>query len=719
MNMSCGEAAKSHRGNGGFFKGGNGMTRGKNLKVGVDVGGTFTDLILVDPLTGRFVISKTLTTPQDPSQAIETTLTEACVQAGNSIREIDTVVHGTTLVTNALIERKGDRTALITTEGFRDSIEIGRENRYDLYDLMIELPKPLVPRYLRFGVPERTLATGAILTPLDILYIERLTGELAANGIVAIAISFLNSFANPATEQQARESILRVSPNMRVSISSEVSPTIREFERTSTTIANVYVQARVEKYLRDLQQRLAALTFDGSFLMMLSNGGVATLETAVAFPIRLLESGPAAGALAAASYGSACGYPDLVSFDMGGTTAKFCVIEDGKPLIAYEFEFDRIYRFRKGSGLPATVPVIEMVEIGAGGGSIARVNSLGLLKVGPDSAGADPGPVCYGRGATEPTVTDADLVLGYLDPAFFLGGRMALNLEATNQAIQERIASPLGLSTEQAAWGIHQIVNETMAGAARSHILERGKDPRTQPLFAFGGAGPVHAYRIAQALGSPRLIVPLGAGIMSTVGFLSAPAAFDFVRPWRTTLDGVDWGHADSILSQMTAQGRNLLSASGVSEQDIRVEYSVDMRYVGQGHEIVVPLPAQELSSKERAATLSRSFQEAYVKLYQRPGPKVPLEVLNWRVTVTGPQPEFKFLIDDLGDAVPVKGTRRAYFPELGGFAEAPVLNRYGMSRGYSFTGPAIVEERESTAIIGPGASAQIDGQWNLIVEIV
>jgi N-methylhydantoinase A len=694
------------------------MTEGKTLKVGVDIGGTFTDLILVDPHTGRFVISKTLTTPQDPSQAIETALMDASVQAGNSIREIGTIVHGTTLVTNALIERKGDRTALITTEGFRDSIEIGRENRYDLYDLMIELPKPVVPRYLRFGVPERTLATGEIFTPIDIRYVERLTHELAANHVVAIAVTFLNSFANPATEQQAREAILRVAPTMRVSISSEVSPTIREFERTSTTIANVYVQARVEKYLRELQQRLEALTFHGSFLMMLSSGGVATLETAIAFPIRLLESGPAAGALAAASYGSLCGYPNLVSFDMGGTTAKFCVIEDGKPLVAHEFEFDRIYRFRKGSGLPATMPVIEMVEIGAGGGSIARVNSLGLLKVGPDSAGADPGPVCYGRGATEPTVTDADLVLGYLDPAFFLGGRMALNLEATNRAIQERIASPLGLSVEQAAWGIHQIVNETMAGAARSHVLERGKDPRTQPLFAFGGAGPVHAYRIAQALGSPRLIVPLGAGIISTVGFLSAPTAFDFVRPWRTTLDGLDWSHADCILSQMTARGRNLLNASGIPDQDICVEYSVDMRYVGQGHEIVVPLPAQDLSPQERVSALARSFQEAYLRLYQRPGPNVAQEVLNWRVTVTGPQPEFKLLIEDLGDAAPVKGTRQAYFPELGGFTEVPVLNRYGMNRGYTFTGPAIVEERESTAIVGPGASAHIDSQWNLIVEL-
>jgi N-methylhydantoinase A len=694
------------------------MKERNTLKAGVDIGGTFTDLILVDGATGRFVIGKTLTTPQDPSLAIETALLDAAERAKISIGELDAIVHGTTLVTNALIERKGDPTALITTEGFRDSIEIGRENRYDLYDLMIELPKPLVPRYLRFGVPERTLSHGAIFQALDIAYVERLARELADNGIVAIAVTFLNSFANPTTEQQAREAILRVAPQMRVSISSEVSPTIREFERTSTTIANVYVQARVERYLRDLEQRLKSLAFDGSFLMMLSSGGVATLDTAIAFPIRLLESGPAAGALAAASYGAACGYPNLVSFDMGGTTAKFCVIEDGKPLIAHEFEFDRIYRFLKGSGLPATIPVIEMVEIGAGGGSIARVNSLGLLKVGPDSAGADPGPVCYGRGATEPTVTDADLVLGYLDPAFFLGGRMKLDLSATHRAIEDRIATKLGLSMEQAAWGIHQIVNETMAGAARAHVLERGKDPQRQPLFAFGGAGPVHAYRIAQALGSPRLIVPLGAGIMSTLGFLSAPTAFDFVRPWRTLLDAMNWQHADDILSQMAAQGRNLLNASGIDDDQIQIEYSVDMRYVGQGHEIVVPLPPQELAVAERAAALTRSFQEAYLQLYQRPGPPVPQEIMNWRVAVTGPKPEVRLLVEDLGDAVAVKGTRSAYFPECGGYAQVPVLNRYGMQRGYAFTGPAIVEERESTAIIGLGASCQIDEQWNLIVEL-
>jgi N-methylhydantoinase A len=691
--------------------------RNTQLKAGVDIGGTFTDLIMVDATTGRFVIGKTLTTPQDPSLAIETALLDAAQRSGFSLDQFDAIIHGTTLVTNALIERKGDRTALITTQGFRDIIEIGRENRYDLYDLTIESPKPLVPRYLRFGVPERTLSSGDILEPLDTAYLGRLTRELAENGIVAIAVTFLNSFANPATEKQARDAILNIAPHMRVSLSSEVSPTIREFERTSTTIANVYVQARVEKYLRDLAHRLEKLAFHGNFYMMLSSGGVATLDTAISFPIRLLESGPAAGALAAAAYGAACGYADLVSFDMGGTTAKFCVIEDNKPRIAHEFEFDRIYRFRKGSGLPTTIPVIEMVEIGAGGGSIARINSLGLLKVGPDSAGAEPGPVCYGRGATEPTVTDADLLLGYLDPAFFLGGRMELDLEGARRAIHDCIASKFGQSVEEAAWSIHQIVNETMAAAARAHVLERGKDPQSHPLFAFGGAGPVHAYRIAQVLGSPRLIVPLGAGIMSTLGFLTAPTAFDFVRPWRTELDALDWQRADEILAAMAEQGRNLLIASGVPANDILIEYRVDMRYVGQGHEIPVSLPTEEMPYAQRATTLSTSFEDAYRRLYQRSGPPVRQEILNWRVVVSGPRPEVKLLVDGLEDVVPQKGTRSAYFHELGGFTDVPVLNRYALHRGYRFTGPAIVEERESTAVIGPGASCHIDQQWNLIVE--
>ena len=690
------------------------------FRVGVDIGGTFTDLIVVNDVTGEFAVGKALTTPQDPSQAIETVLQETLQRAGLDAGVIWHLVHGTTLVTNAIIERKGATTALLTTHGFRDALEIGRETRYDLYDLMIDLPKPLIPRYLRFDVPQRTLADGTTLEALDEGYVEKLARELAANGIEAVAITFLNSFANPEAERAARAVIAHVAPTLRVAISSEVAPEIREFERTSTTVANVYVQGLVERYLRELQARLARLGFTGSFFMMLSSGGVATVETATRFPVRLLESGPAAGALAAAHYGNLGGQPNLLSFDMGGTTAKFCVIEGGKPLLAHEFEFDRVYRFKKGSGLPAKIAVIEMIEIGAGGGSLARVDSLGLLKVGPHSAGADPGPVCYGRGGTEPTVTDADLVLGYLDPRYFLGGRMHLDVDAARQAIKTQVADRLDLSVEEAAWGIHQIVNESMANAARVHVLERGQDPHRFPLFAYGGAGPVHGFRIAQALGAPALIAPFGAGVISTVGFLVAPLAFDFVRTWRVRLDRLAWAQANALLQEMAAEGELLLTQSGVPVTQITQRREADMRYVGQGHEIRVLLPAGELSAEAVPALLT-AFEAKYRELYGRLGPPVAVEVINWRVTASGPKPAVQLRLATSWAADPqaaIKGTRPAYFPELGGYTATPVYDRYQLGPGSTFVGPAIIEERESTLIVGPGGRCRVDEQWNLLVAI-
>ena len=687
-------------------------------RAGVDIGGTFTDLILVNELTGEFILGKELTTPEDPSQAVETVLRDALHRAGIDAAQLTHLVHGTTLVTNAVIERKGARTALLATAGFRDAIEIGRENRYELYDLMLENPRPLVPRHLRFDVPQRTLSDGSTALELDEAYLEQLAGELAAAHIEAVAICFLHSFTNPAHERQAREIVQRVAPGLRVSISSEVNPEIREFERASTTIVNVYVQARVERYLRGLEGRLSRMGFTGNFFLMLSSGGIATVDTAVAYPVRLLESGPAAGALAATLYGQQIGQPDLLSFDMGGTTAKIAVIDQGRPLIAHDFEVDRRYRFKKGSGLPVKIPVIEMIEIGTGGGSIARVDALGLLKVGPDSAGSMPGPVCYRRGGSEPTVTDADLVLGYLDADYFLGGRMPLDLDAARVAIQSKIATPLNLSVEAAAWGIHQIANESMANAARVHTLERGKDPRRLPFFAFGGAGPVHAYRIAQALGSPMLLAPLGAGVMSTVGFLTAPLAFDFVRSWRAQLDHLDWARANGLLAEMEAEGTALLVRSGVSAHLITHRREVDMRYVGQGHEIRVGLPAGALDASH-IETLAESFRTAYRALYERLGPPVALEVLNWRVLSAGPTPDFRLrfgaqIAADVAHAR--KGERLAYYPEQDGFVLTPVYDRYRLGPQAKFDGPAIVEERESTVIIGPGARCHIDEYWNLVV---
>lgn len=696
----------------------------QRYRVGVDIGGTFTDLIVVDNETGTFVIGKVLTTPSDPSQAVETVLQETLPPNGIEINQIQHLIHGTTLVTNAMIERKGAKTALLTTQGFRDSIEIGRENRYDLYDLMLEQPQPIVPRYLRFDVPQRTLADGSTLQPLDETHVERLAQELADCGIEAVAITFLHSFTDPSAERAARAVIERVAPQLRVSISSDVVPEIREFERASTTIANVYVQELVERYLGELQTRLERLGFGGSFFLMLSSGGIATVETAVKHPVRLLESGPAAGALAATAYGVAIDQPNILSFDMGGTTAKICVIDQGRPLIAHEFEVDRIYRFKKGSGLPIKIPVIELIEIGTGGGSIARVDSLGLLKVGPDSAGAAPGPVCYNRGGTQPTVTDANLILGYLDPTYFLGGRMALDIEGARQAIKTDLADKLGLSIEEAAWGIHQIANENMANAARVHALERGKDPRRFPLFAFGGAGPVHAYRIAMSLGSPILLAPLGAGVMSTVGFLSAPLAFDFVRSWPSKLEGLDWTRANEVLAEMEAEGEALLTASAVPATAISHRREADMRYVGQGHEIRVPLPDGLLEARH-GAELIKAFEAVYVDLYERLGPPVSIEILNWRVISSGPQPDLRLRVTASSDNPPsrdaqaaLKGERLAYFPETDGFVSTPIYNRYRLAPGAEFVGPAIVEERESTVIVGPDSRCQIDEHHNLVITL-
>jgi len=694
----------------------------QKYRVGADIGGTFTDIIVVNNETGAFSIGKVLTTPDDPSRAVEEALTETLKLGDIQASEVQHLIHGTTLVTNAMIERKGAKTALLTTQGFRDSIEIGRETRYDLYDLMLEQPQPLVPRYLRFDVPQRTLMDGTTHEELDTGFVAQVTAELAEHDIEAIAICFLHSFTNPEAERAARETIHQIAPQMRVSISSDVVPEIREFERASTTIANVYVQELVEKYLRRLEERLDSVGFAGNFYLMLSSGGIATVDTTVRFPVRLLESGPAAGALAANAYGIAAGHPDLISFDMGGTTAKICVIDKGKPLIAHEFEVDRIYRFKKGSGLPIKLPVIELIEIGTGGGSIARVDGLGLLKVGPDSSGADPGPVCYGNGGEEPTVTDANLILGYLDPAYFLGGKMSLELDKAQQAIQEKIADPLGMSMAEAAWGIHQIANENMANAARVHSLERGKDPRRFPLFAFGGAGPVHAYRIAHSLGSPELLAPLGAGVMSTVGFLTAPLAFDFVRSWTVDTSEIDWDRANQLLHEMETEGEALLIDSGVAKADIVHQRQVDMRFVGQGHEIPVSLPNITLGA-EHLVDIKATFDAVYQELYERLGPPVNMEIINWRVVSSGPTPDVSLEINSDGNdaqnaADTQKGVRQAYFPETGGFTETPIYDRYLMKPAMTFAGPAIVEERESTVIIGPGSVCHIDEHYNLVVKM-
>jgi N-methylhydantoinase A len=690
------------------------------VRIGIDIGGTFTDLLLVNDRTGAVVVGKTLTTPDDPSAAVESETAGILEATGTPASDVQTVIHGTTLVTNTIIERKGDRTALLTTRGYRDALEIGREHRYDMYDMLLEMPTPLVPRHLRFEVDERMLADGTILRPLEGATVEPIVRALARRGIRAIAVSLLHAYQNPAHEQQIARIIADVAPELETSLSSEVVPEIREFERTSTTVANVYVKSLVRRYLGELQRKLTDLGITGELYVMLSSGGIATVETSQQFPVRLLESGPAAGALATAHLGAVAGYRDLMSFDMGGTTAKLCIIDDGQPLTASQIEVDRVYRFKKGSGIPVKIPVIELIEIGAGGGSIAHVDALGLLKIGPGSAGADPGPVCYGRGGTQPTVTDADLVLGYLDPAFFLGGRMRLDLEAATSAIDVHVAQRLGLSVTEAAWGIHQIVNENMANAARIHAVEHGKDPRFFPLFAFGGAGPVHASGVGAILQSRAFIVPPAAGVGSTIGFLTAPLAFDFTRTSIQFLDDCDWTRVNRLLAEMEREGTALLRQAGVAPTRIEVERRVDLRYIGQGHEVTVKLPDGELRAAS-VETIAARFAVVYAQLYGRVAGAVPLESMTWRVTVRGPRPT----LDTRGQAsglssdapAALKGARPVYFQDTHGYRTTPVYDRYRLGPGASFDGPAIVEERECTVVVGPSTTASIDEYLNLLVR--
>jgi N-methylhydantoinase A len=683
------------------------------LRVGVDIGGTFTDLCVLDE-TGVVAVGKVLTTHGEPAHAVEAVLVETLRAAGLSTEDVEQLVHGTTLVTNALIERKGSRTALLATAGFSDVLEMRREHRYELYDLLIELPAPLVPRHLRFDVPERILADGSVSTPLDEDYVERLGTELAERGIEAVAICFLHAFTNPAHERRAAE-ILR-GTGLRIAVSSEVVPEIREFERMSTTVANVYVQDLTERYLRDLEFRLRRAGVVPPPHIMLSNGGIATVDTAARHPIRILESGPAGGALAAAAFGSAAGETDLLAFDMGGTTAKLCMITDGAPLVTHEFEVDRKYRLLPGSGLPVKVPVTDMIEIGVGGGSIARIDALGLLTVGPDSAGSEPGPACYGRGGAEPTVTDADLVLGYLDPAYFLGGAMALDVDAAREAIRTRIAEPLGVSVEEAAHGIHASVNEDMANAARVHAVERGKNPAKLPLFTFGGAGPVHGAGVARALGAPRVVAPPAAGVMSAVGFLTAPLAFDFVRSVRADVHDLSWEQVEALFAEMELEGTDLLKVSGVDGSEITHGRVAEMRYSGQGHEIRVPVTA---GAGNWPDALIEDFVTTYRALYRRSGPDVSVEVLNWRVVSSGPVPEVTLRFET-GDAEgdPRKGSRPAYFSVAGGFVDTAVFDRYRLKPGVKVDGPAIVEERESTVVVPPGASFVVREDSALVVTI-
>ena len=693
------------------------MVSRSGLRVGIDIGGTFTDVVLVDDRTGAISVSKVLTTPANPAIAVAEAFSMATLMGGVGATDVTRVVHGTTLVTNAVVERKGARTALVTTAGFRDTLEIATENRYDMYDLEIEKPRPLVPRRLREEVRERMYADGRVAEPLDVESVRATAERLRAAGVEAVAVCLLNSYRSGEHERRVAELLAELLPGVPVALSSEVSPEIREYHRSVTTVVNAYVMPLVDRYVEELGRRLGESGFRGEVFLMLSNGGICTAETARRFPVRLIESGPAAGALAAAYIGARAGFPDLLSFDMGGTTAKACFIERARPLTSPGIEVAHVYRFKQGSGFPLQVRSVELIEIGAGGGSIARVDALGLVRVGPDSASSDPGPACYGLGGRHATVTDADLVLGHLDPAFFLGGKMALDLDGARRALDTDVARPLGLSTIDAAYAVYRIVNENMASAARMHAIERGKNPHAYPLIAFGGAGPVHAVGVGRILGVRRLIVPVGAGVTSAAGLLTAPFAFDFVRSYRVRLDAVDWPRVEALCDGMEAEGLDILTRAGVAREAITVQRLCAVRYVGQGTELEVALPSGPLGPAV-AEPLRQTFERSYREHYNTVNADVAVEVLTWRVSVAGPAESLEVRFESSAEVRKRKGERPVYFGPAVGLLATGVYDRYALVPGDRLAGPAVIEERESTTVVDPGADITVDGHGNLIIDL-
>ncbi len=686
-------------------------------RVGVDIGGTFTDVVLWREGTENLVQVKLLTTPDDPSRAVLYGVSEALNEAGITATQLTSVVHGTTLVANALIERKGVTTALITTQGFRDVLEIGREWRYDLFNLDIEMPAPLVPRRLCLEINERLDATGAVDTPLDLGQMPALIGQLRAADVRSVGICLLHAYLNPAHEQAVAAAIAQAMPDLAVSLSSDVSAEMGEYERTSTTVANAYVHPIFRDYVERLVTALQKLGYSRELLLVLSDGRGIAADVAVKYPIRLVQSGPAAGAEAARLFGELAQQNDILCFDMGGTTAKACLIHDGEPERTVNFEVARETRFAEGSGLPLLIPAIDMIEIGAGGGSIARIDQRGLLQVGPDSAGADPGPACYGRGNELPTVTDCDLLLGYLDADSFLGGKMKLDRAAAEKAIQTHLADPLGISATEAAWGVHETVTANMAQAATIHAIERGLDATRFAMLPIGGAGPVHACSMAQKMGIGRLICPSGAGVASAIGMLAAAKSFELGRAAPAELSALDFAKAAELLREMAGEAAALVASAGAGEAEVTQRFSAMMRYLGQGYEIEVPVTLEMVERQDHDGLLE-NFSESYCNRYGR-SEDMPAELLSWRLAVTG---ERSTLGDTLGQhavvgaAAPAsRATRPVWFDDA--YVEAPVYKRADFGTGSRIDGPAIIEENESTLVLPTGFQLNVDEALNLILE--
>jgi len=683
----------------------------QHTRLAVDIGGTFTDLVLALP--DRTLSTKLLTTPDAPEQAVVEGTAAILRDAGVEPEQLALVIHGTTLATNALIERKGARTALITTQGFRDSLEIAYEHRFEQYDLYMERPTPLVERDLRLEVSERLAADGDVLRPLDDACLDALVGVLQERKIEAVAISFLHSYINPAHEEAARARLHRALPGVPITISSEVCREIREYERTSTTVANAYVLPLMDRYLARMRDGLRTLGANCPLLLMMSSGGICTVETARRFPVRLVESGPAGGVILACNVAMRGGWDRAISFDMGGTTAKLTLIDGFTPQQSRHFEVARAYRFAKGSGFPVRIPVIDMVEIGAGGGSIARVDQLKRVQVGPDSAGSDPGPACYGRGGRSPTVTDADVVLGRIDPAHFAGGKIRLEPARAHNAIAS-LGESLKMETEEAARGIAEIVDETMASAARVHAVENGKDTGERTLIAFGGAAPLHAVRLAQKLGIKRVVIPRDAGVGSAHGFLAAPVAYEVARTMLVCLDALAQDTLEALFAEMRAEAEAVVRL-GARDGALEEARTAFMRYRGQGHEVAVPLPSGALDP----AALRGAFDATYAGLFGRTIPRLEVEAVSWTLALSQPRTSVAPATMPARMASgPPLGHVRIIDTAAGDPVQAAVFRRASLPQGAEVAGPAVIVEDGTSTILPAGFTAHVAADGEIIIEV-
>jgi len=688
--------------------------------ISADIGGTFTDIALLDRATQRLHLGKTLSTPDDPSRGVLHGIRSLLSSQGIEAAQIERFIHATTLVSNAIVERKGARTGLITTVGCRDILEIARCKRYNIFDIFAEFPTPLVPRWMREEVDERMSASGEVLTPLDEQGLLDAASSLVEKGAQSLAICFLHAYANPSHEMEAKRLLENRHPGVAISVSHEVARETREYERSTTTAANAYVKPAIDAYLGRLVDGANELGINGPLQLMSSLGGIASVSTARALPVHFVESGPAGGALAAGFFGTLAGAREVLAFDMGGTTAKACLVAEGNPMIAHELEVARLKRFQRGSGLPLKVPSVDLIEIGAGGGSAAYVDELGLLRVGPRSTGSDPGPACYGRGGDEPTVTDADLVLGYLNANYFLGGEMPLKREAAEAAIRDKICPKLNLPVAEIAEGIIEIVTENMASAIRVYLSEHGRNPSEMTMVATGGAGPVHADRLARKLRCRKVLAPLGSGVGSAIGLLIAAPRVELVRGYTVLVDALDLDAMNAIVASMRDEADGMLASAGASPERVEHQLVVDARFLGQGFEISVLLP-EGIPAVKSASTIVSAFLDAYKRAYGRAPTNTGIELtaLRLRSTERASVPDGLSLQvnDHDGRDQRQKGTRQVYMAATRSYEDVPVFDRYALKAGDTFAGPAIFEERESTVVAGPGATCTVDDQGTLIMQ--